>query len=105
MSAAPRPETSPRLEPFRLRGANFNLLVLRLLEKDPSGRPASAEEVRREISRVKRLLSRSAPAIDPVAESSELAEDVIRRSRAPFVVAGVLALAAMLGVGAWAVFS
>lgn len=31
MSAAPRPSTS-RLEPFRLRGANFNLLVLRLLD-------------------------------------------------------------------------
>ncbi|WP_137177785.1 septum site-determining protein MinC [Roseomonas sp. AR75] len=31
MPAAPRP-TGPRLEPFRLRGANFNLLVLRLLD-------------------------------------------------------------------------
>jgi septum site-determining protein MinC len=31
MSAAPR-STGPRLEPFRLRGANFNLLVLRLLD-------------------------------------------------------------------------
>jgi septum site-determining protein MinC len=28
----PAPAASPRLEPFRLRGANFNLLVLRLLE-------------------------------------------------------------------------
>lgn len=31
MTAAPRPAPS-RLEPFRLRGANFNLLVLRLLD-------------------------------------------------------------------------
>ncbi len=31
MSAAPRP-SAPRLEPFRLRGANFNLLVMRLLD-------------------------------------------------------------------------
>jgi septum site-determining protein MinC len=31
MPAAPRPANS-RLEPFRLRGANFNLLVLRLLD-------------------------------------------------------------------------
>ena len=29
--SAPRP-TAPRLEPFRLRGANFNLLVMRLLD-------------------------------------------------------------------------
>ena len=35
MSAGPRPSAppgAPRLEPFRLRGANFNLLVLRLLD-------------------------------------------------------------------------
>ncbi|MDO9501090.1 septum site-determining protein MinC [Falsiroseomonas sp.] len=31
MSAAPQPSAS-RLEPFRLRGANFNLLVMRLLD-------------------------------------------------------------------------
>jgi len=48
MSAAPRPETSSRLEPFRLRGANFNLLVLRLL--DPRAEvvmPALGDQFRR----------------------------------------------------------
>jgi septum site-determining protein MinC len=47
MSAAPRP-TGPRLEPFRLRGANFNLLVLRLL--DPRAEvvvPAIGDQFRR----------------------------------------------------------
>ncbi|MBM3592906.1 MAG: septum site-determining protein MinC [Alphaproteobacteria bacterium] len=34
-SAAPRPDTATRIEPFRLRGANFNLLVLRLLDHRP----------------------------------------------------------------------
>ncbi|NKE48013.1 septum site-determining protein MinC [Roseomonas frigidaquae] len=32
MSAAPQSSATPRLEPFRLRGANFNLLVMRLLD-------------------------------------------------------------------------
>ena len=48
MSAAPRPETSPRLEPFRLRGANFNLLVLRLLDPRPEAVvPAIGDQFRR----------------------------------------------------------
>ena len=48
MSAVPRPETSPRLEPFRLRGANFNLLVLRLLDPRPeSVVPAIGDQFRR----------------------------------------------------------
>ena len=34
-SAAPRPDNATRIEPFRLRGANFNLLVLRLLDHRP----------------------------------------------------------------------
>ncbi|MCI0752826.1 septum site-determining protein MinC [Teichococcus vastitatis] len=44
----PAPAASPRLEPFRLRGANFNLLVLRLL--DPRIEvivPAIADQFRR----------------------------------------------------------
>ena len=36
-SAAPRPDNATRIEPFRLRGANFNLLVLRLLDHRPAG--------------------------------------------------------------------
>lgn len=48
MSAAPRSETSPRLEPFRLRGANFNLLVLRLLDPRPEAVvPAIGDQFRR----------------------------------------------------------
>lgn len=48
MPAAPRPETSPRLEPFRLRGANFNLLVLRLLDPRPEAVvPAIGDQFRR----------------------------------------------------------
>lgn len=48
MSAAPRPETSSRLEPFRLRGANFNLLVLRLLDPRPEAVvPAIGDQFRR----------------------------------------------------------
>jgi septum site-determining protein MinC len=45
MSAAP---SSPRLEPFRLRGANFNLLVLRLLDhRAEAVVPAVADQFRR----------------------------------------------------------
>lgn len=48
MSAAPAPETTPRLEPFRLRGANFNLLVLRLLDPRPEAVvPAIGDQFRR----------------------------------------------------------
>jgi len=48
MSAAPRPESTPRLEPFRLRGANFNLLVLRLLDPRPEAVvPAIGDQFRR----------------------------------------------------------
>ncbi len=48
MSAVPRPETTPRLEPFRLRGANFNLLVLRLLDPRPEAVvPAIGDQFRR----------------------------------------------------------
>lgn len=48
MSAAPRSETPPRLEPFRLRGANFNLLVLRLLDPRPEAVvPAIGDQFRR----------------------------------------------------------
>ena len=48
MSAAPRPESSPRMEPFRLRGANFNLLVLRLLDPRPEAVvPAIGDQFRR----------------------------------------------------------
>lgn len=48
MSAAPRPDTPPRLEPFRLRGANFNLLVLRLLDPRPEAVvPAIGDQFRR----------------------------------------------------------
>ncbi len=48
MSAAPRSDPQPRLEPFRLRGANFNMLVLRLL--DPRAEavvPALGDQFRR----------------------------------------------------------
>lgn len=42
------PAANPRLEPFRLRGANFNLLVLRLLDPRPSVIvPALADQFRR----------------------------------------------------------
>jgi septum site-determining protein MinC len=48
MSAASRPTTQPRLEPFRLRGANFNLLVLRLLDPRPDMVvPALGDQFRR----------------------------------------------------------
>lgn len=48
MSAAPRPEPQSRLEPFRLRGANFNLLVLRLLDHRPETVvPALGDQFRR----------------------------------------------------------
>lgn len=48
MSAAPRPEMTSRLEPFRLRGANFNLLVLRLLDHRPEAVvPALGDQFRR----------------------------------------------------------
>jgi septum site-determining protein MinC len=47
MSAAPR-STGPRLEPFRLRGANFNLLVLRLLDhRAEAVVPAIGDQFRR----------------------------------------------------------
>ena len=46
-SAAPRPENATRIEPFRLRGANFNLLVLRLLDHRPEVVvPAIADQFR-----------------------------------------------------------
>jgi len=42
------PAANPRLEPFRLRGANFNLLVLRLLDSRPEVIiPALADQFRR----------------------------------------------------------
>ncbi|MCQ4160165.1 septum site-determining protein MinC [Roseomonas sp. GC11] len=42
------PALNPRLEPFRLRGANFNLLVLRLLDPRPEVIvPAIADQFRR----------------------------------------------------------
>ena len=42
------PALNPRLEPFRLRGANFNLLVLRLLDPRPAVIvPAIADQFRR----------------------------------------------------------
>jgi septum site-determining protein MinC len=48
MSAAPRPAQTQRLEPFRLRGANFNLLVLRLLDPRPEAVvPALGDQFRR----------------------------------------------------------
>jgi septum site-determining protein MinC len=47
MSVASRPST-PRLEPFRLRGANFNLLVLRLLDhRAEAVVPALGDQFRR----------------------------------------------------------
>ncbi len=47
MSAASRPSAT-RLEPFRLRGANFNLLVLRLLDhRIEAVVPALADQFRR----------------------------------------------------------
>ena len=47
-SAASRPDTATRLEPFRLRGANFNLLVLRLLDHRPEAVvPAIGDQFRR----------------------------------------------------------
>ena len=47
MSAAPSPPAS-RLEPFRLRGANFNLLVLRLLDhRAEAVVPALGDQFRR----------------------------------------------------------
>jgi septum site-determining protein MinC len=47
MSAASRPN-GPRLEPFRLRGANFNLLVLRLLDhRAEAVVPALGDQFRR----------------------------------------------------------
>ncbi|HEV7267674.1 MAG TPA: septum site-determining protein MinC [Falsiroseomonas sp.] len=47
MSAASRPN-APRLEPFRLRGANFNLLVLRLLDhRAEAVVPALGDQFRR----------------------------------------------------------
>jgi len=47
MSAASSP-TAPRLEPFRLRGANFNLLVLRLLDhRAEAVVPALGDQFRR----------------------------------------------------------
>jgi septum site-determining protein MinC len=51
MSAASRPDAPsavPRLEPFRLRGANFNLLVLRLLDhRAEAVVPALGDQFRR----------------------------------------------------------
>ena len=48
MSAAPRSDQPPRLEPFRLRGANFNMLVLRLLDPRPEAVvPALGDQFRR----------------------------------------------------------
>lgn len=51
MSAASRPTAqpgAPRLEPFRLRGANFNLLVLRLLDhRAEAVVPALGDQFRR----------------------------------------------------------
>jgi septum site-determining protein MinC len=48
MSAAPRPDSPTRLEPFRLRGANFNMLVLRLLDPRPEAVvPAIGDQFRR----------------------------------------------------------
>jgi septum site-determining protein MinC len=47
-SAAPRPDNATRIEPFRLRGANFNLLVLRLLDHRPEAVvPAIGDQFRR----------------------------------------------------------
>ena len=47
-SAAPRPDNATRIEPFRLRGANFNLLVLRLMDHRPEAVvPAIGDQFRR----------------------------------------------------------
>ncbi len=47
-SDAPRPDNATRIEPFRLRGANFNLLVLRLLDHRPEVVvPAIGDQFRR----------------------------------------------------------
>jgi septum site-determining protein MinC len=47
-SAAQRPDNATRIEPFRLRGANFNLLVLRLLDHRPEAVvPAIGDQFRR----------------------------------------------------------
>jgi septum site-determining protein MinC len=47
-SAASRPDSATRIEPFRLRGANFNLLVLRLLDHRPEAVvPAIGDQFRR----------------------------------------------------------
>jgi len=47
-SAAPRQDNATRIEPFRLRGANFNLLVLRLLDHRPEVVvPAIGDQFRR----------------------------------------------------------
>ncbi|MCA4918167.1 MAG: septum site-determining protein MinC [Roseomonas sp.] len=47
-SAAPRQDNATRIEPFRLRGANFNLLVLRLLDHRPEAVvPAIGDQFRR----------------------------------------------------------
>ncbi|MEN9498975.1 MAG: hypothetical protein RIS83_794 [Pseudomonadota bacterium] len=47
-AAAPKPDQATRIEPFRLRGANFNLLVLRLLDHRPEAVvPAIGDQFRR----------------------------------------------------------
>ncbi len=73
----------------------LDALVLRLLGKDPTKRPASAEEVRRELARIKTVLTTPEPVEVPL--------DAVRRSKTPFVIAGAVALAALLGVGLWAI--
>ena len=71
-------------------------LVLRLMEKDPAQRPASADEVRREIARIKTVLTTTEVEVLPPKKT-------LRRSRAPLVIAGAVALAALLGAGLWAI--
>ena len=80
--ASLRPATPPRLA----------ALVMRCMEKRPGDRPQTATEIVRELETVGTPLDGS-PATRAVAGA--------RRARWPVVLAGVIVVAAAVGVGAW----
>lgn len=59
----------------------FDALVLRLLEKDPKKRPASAEDVRGELERIARLLDKPASGRDVGNFVQNVLADVLRKRK------------------------
>ncbi len=95
----------------------FDDLVYRLMKKRPADRPASAEEVRRELASIKRIVEAEEPstqATDPALAATELVSALAKeagfpdddeapkkKSRWPLVLAVAALVLAVGGAGAW----